>query len=219
MKQVEQKILERIEQLVQRGTQTKSHYIPSPPGVLGGGHIDYTVFNEWKNSAENVIVRIAGENNHYYENFVETVKNPWKQCADNGVGILKALKDDLESGFLTDVRELVIAEVFTDFLDMAKHLLDADYKDPSASLTGAVLEDGLRKLCDKSGIQVKVSDDIAALNTKLADKGTYNRLVQKQIQAWKAIRDSADHGKFSEYKREDVESMVQGVQRFLTENL
>lgn len=219
MKQTEQKILERIEQLIQKGIQTKSHYVPSPPNVIGGGHIDYSVFNEWKNSAENIIVRVAGEDSHYYKNFIEKVKNAWPEHVENGVGILKALKDDVESGFLVDVRELVVAEVFTDFLDMAKHLLDADYKDPSASLVGAVLEDGLRKMCGKNGIQVKGSDDIAALNTKLADKGVYNRLVQKQIQAWKAIRDSADHGKFKEYKKADVEAMLQGVQRFLTENL
>ena len=109
--------------------------------------------------------------------------------------------------------------IFTDFLDMAKHLLEAEYKDPSASLVGAVLEDGLRKICEIHSVQVKGSDDIGALNTKLADKEVYNRLVQKQIQAWKAIRNSADHGKFDDYKKEDVAAMLQGVQRFLTENL
>lgn len=219
MKQAEQKTLERIEHLIQKGIRTKSHYVPSPPNVMGGGHIDYTFFNEWKNSSENLIIKVAGENSHYYKNFIEKVKNPWNAHAENGVGILKALKDDIESGFLADVKELIIAEVFTDFLDMAKHLLDAEYKDPAASLTGAVLEDGLRKICNKQGVQVKGSDDIAALNTKLADKGAYNRLAQKQIQAWKAIRDSADHGKFDDYKKEDVRAMIQGVQRFLTDNL
>lgn len=59
-----------------------------------------------------------------------------------------------------------------------------------------------------------MGDDIGALNAKLADKGTYNRLVQKQIQAWKAVRDSADHGKFSEYKADDVRYMLEGAQRF-----
>jgi hypothetical protein len=219
MKQADKKILERIEQLIQKGIQTKSHYIPSPPNVIGGGHIDYSVFNEWKNSAENIIVKVAGKDSHYYQNFIEQVKNPWNEHAEKGVGILKALKDDIGSGFLTDVRELVIAEVFTDFLDMAEHLLDAGYKDPAGSLIGAVLEDGLRKICNKYGVQVKTSDDISSLNAKLASQGVYNRLVQKQIQAWKAIRDSADHGKFKEYEQEDVIAMLSGVQRFLTENL
>lgn len=219
MKQSEQKILERIDYLVQKGTETKGRYISSPPNVIGGGHIEHTLYNEWKNSAENLIIRVVSEDSHYYRNFVERVKNPWPEHVEAGIGILKALKDDIENGFLINVRELIVAEIVTDFLDMAKHLLEAEYKDPAASLTGAVLEDGLRKMCGKNDIQVKGSDDIGALNTKLADKEIYNRLVQKQIQAWKAIRDSADHGKFSEYKKEDVETMLQAVQRFLTENL
>jgi hypothetical protein len=77
----------------------------------------------------------------------------------------------------------------------------------------------LRQIAQKHIIDIKSDNDIGALNTKLADKEIYNRLVQKQIQAWKAIRDSADHGKFSDYKTEDVKYMLEGVQRFLTENL
>lgn len=219
MNNTEQKILVRLQQLIEKGRQARSNYISSPPGTAGGSHVDYIFFNEWKNSSENLIIRVTGDNSHYHKNFVESVKNPWISHTEAGVGVLVALKSDIESGFLTNVRELVMAEVFTDFLDMAKHLLDVGYKDSAASLTGAVLEDGLRKMSQKNGVQVKGSDDIAALNTKLADKEIYNRLIQKQIQAWKAIRDSADHGKFSEYKKEDVWAMLQGVQRFLTENL
>lgn len=86
-------------------------------------------------------------------------------------------------------------------------------------MTGAVLENGLRQIAEKHEIKVSQGDDIGSLNTKIANKEIYNRLVQKQIQAWKAIRDSADHGKFEEYKKEDVSFMLSGVQRFLTENL
>ena len=71
----------------------------------------------------------------------------------------------------------------------------------------------------KNNIEVKDGDDISSLNTKLASKGVYNRLAQKQVQAWKAVRDNADHGKFGEYKKEDVVAMLSGVKRFLTENL
>jgi hypothetical protein len=220
MKQTEQKILERIDYLVQKGQQARDRHNPNRRDA-GGGGLDYTLFNEWKNSSENLIVRVGGESSPYYKNFVANVTNarPQPQHAEIGIGILKALKDDIENGFLTNIKELVVAEVFTDFLDIATHLLEAGYKDPAASLVGAVLEDGLRKICEKHGVQVRNSDDIGSLNTKLADKEVYNRLDQKQIQAWKAIRDSADHGKFSEYKAEHVKALLEGVQRFLTENL
>ena len=40
----------------------------------------------------------------------------------------------------------------------------------------------------------KLKKDVHESMKKLADKEIYTRLIQKQIQAWKAIRDSADHG-------------------------
>ena len=77
MKQTEQKILERIDTLIQKGSQARSHYIASPPNTAGGSHVDYTFFNEWKNSSENLIVLVTGEKSHYYKNFVEGVNKPW----------------------------------------------------------------------------------------------------------------------------------------------
>ena len=45
MKNTEEKIVNRIDQLIQKGEAAKGHYVPSPPNVIGGGHIDYSVFN------------------------------------------------------------------------------------------------------------------------------------------------------------------------------
>jgi hypothetical protein len=59
-------------------------------------------------------------------------------CAQGGLAILEAAKEELGYGPLSKIESLVSAEIFTDFLDMAQHLLEAGYKDPSASLIGAV---------------------------------------------------------------------------------
>lgn len=219
MKKIEEKILQRLADLITKGQQAKGRYIESPPNVLGGGHIEYTIFHEWKNSSENLLIQVTGNESNYTKNFIEKTKNAWISAVDSGIGILQALKSDIEAGFVKDIKELIVAEVFTDFLDMAEHLLNNGYKDPAAFLVGATLEDGLRKIATIHGIAVRISDDIGGLNMKLADKEVYNRLMQKQVQAWKAIRDHADHGKFDQYKKEDVEDMLKGVQRFLGENL
>ena len=120
---------------------------------------------------------------------------------------------------LTDVRTLVSAEVFTDFLGMAKHLLERGYRDPAASLCGAVLEQGLRRIATKEGIKVRDRDDLGALNQKLAAKGVYTRLVQKRVTVWTDVRNAADHGEFSQYSKTDVEEMHTGVGSFLAARL
>ncbi len=220
MNSTTEKLIERATQLLTKAQSVAStRYSNSSAYAVAPDRVNTASFHEWKNNAQNFILLVCGENSPYYKNFVEEVKSAFPGDVDHGVGILKALKEDLELGYLTKVRDLVSAEIFTDFIQMAKHLLDNNYKDSAASLVGAVLENGLRQIAQKHTIDVKSGDDIGSLNAKLADKEIYNRLLQKQIQAWKAIRDSADHGKFSEYKTEDVKSMLEGVQRFLTEQL
>ena len=54
-------------------------------------------------------------------------------------GILQALRDDYESGYLQSVVELIHAEIFADFLEMTDYLLQQGYKDPAAVVIGSVL--------------------------------------------------------------------------------
>ena len=102
---------------------------------------------------------------------------------------------------------------------MAEHLLEKGYKDPTASLIGAVLEDGLRKMAKNNGIQLKRKEDIGSLNQKLADAQVYNRLTQKRVQVWNDIRNNADHGNFGEYTLDLVEEMLNSVRDFLGQYL
>ncbi len=59
--------------------------------------------------------------------------------------ILGSIRVDVEEGYLTG-EDANLRRSFTDFLEMAEHLDHNGYKCTTAYLTGAVLEDGLRKL-------------------------------------------------------------------------
>jgi hypothetical protein len=102
---------------------------------------------------------------------------------------------------------------------MAAHLLEHGYWHPAASLTGAVLEDGLGRIAQSNDVVVKNGDDINALNQRCLQKPIYSRLVQQRIQTWNTIRNSADHGKFGEYTEADVKDMHSGVRSFLADYL
>lgn len=123
--------------------------------------------------------------------------------------------EDFDAGLLRDVQELIAGEIFKDFLEMADHLLENNYKDAAASLTGAVLEDGLRRIAQVGGVTVKARDEVGSLNQRCADAGLYNRLTQKRLQVWVDVRNNADHGNFREYSANDVKEMISGVTEFL----
>jgi len=132
---------------------------------------------------------------------------------------LRRLRSDIEKGYLRKTANIISAEVFGDFLEIAEHLLTEGYKDPAASLTGAVLEDGLRRIARNNDITVADRDDLTSLRDKCAGKKVFNNLVRQQITAWTTLRNSADHGKFDEYTAQQVGSMISDVRSFLANYL
>jgi hypothetical protein len=99
-------------------------------------------------------------------------------------------------------------------------------KDPAAVLAGGVLEEQLRKLCDKHGIPTTVTDAkgnvrpkrLNALNDELANRNVYGRNEQKQVTAWVGIRNDAAHAEYDKYTLEEVKLMIAGTREFLNRN-
>jgi hypothetical protein len=152
-----------------------------------------------------------------------------KECGSGGhhlswpvlAGILLALRDAYQNGYLEEVHELIHADVFTDFLEMAQHLLEEGYKDPSAVLVGGVLEEHLRKLCTKNGIAITNPTDSKArkadgLNNDLAKAGAYDKLAQKNVTAWLDLRNKAAHAEYNTYDANQVDYRLRGLRDFLT---
>jgi hypothetical protein len=212
-------VLAKIDALIVKADAVIATYRPSPPGSIGFGGVAPGLLAEWRTQSLTFLTNLVGPDHTYTTSFNAEVSGRQTGHVGAGVGILRAVREDVEGGFLRDVRELVAADVFSDFLEMASHLLETGYKDPAASLAGAVLEDGLRRLCHKKHVTVRPRDDLSALNSKLAAANIYNRLVQKKLQVWTDVRNQADHGAFGEYTEQDVTDMVRGVNDFLSSHL
>lgn len=179
--------------------------------------MEHGPFHGWRAQSISTLHRTLGEKDSYTKAFQDQVADTYRSQRDAGVAILAAVREDVVNGYLARYADLVSAAVFADFIDMADHLHGSGYKDPAASLTGAVLEDGLRRIVDNAGLARKKSDGIDALNKKCFDAGLYNALTQSTVDTWRILRNSADHGKFADYTPDDVKAMIQGVRRFLTD--
>ena len=213
------KVLERLESLISMGERVLvTKYDKHFGGMIHLGRVDAGLFQQWRTSSLAFLNTLPSEY-IYSSEFEEHCKDSGYDDAEQGVAILRAAKEDIEGGYLQKVETLVSAGVFSDFLEMAEHLLDNGYKDPAASLIGAVLEDGLRRICGNNNITVKSDDNISSLNQKLAQKHIYNPLQQKQIQVWNDIRNNADHGNFDQYNTGHVKDMLAGVRNFLSNYL
>ena len=101
---------------------------------------------------------------------------------------------------------------------MAEYLLEEGYKDPAAVITGSTLEEHLRKLCIKNGIDIETMSKgklgpkkADRLNSELAKEKVYSKLELKSVTAWLDLRNKAAHGKYTEYNDNQVKQMIMGV--------
>ncbi len=145
-------------------------------------------------------------------------------------GIIRGLKDDYESGLLEDLSRMIESNVAADYLGQAEQLLKEGQPGkydhvPAAVLAGAILEDALRRLCQRQTPQIPLvtpngqSKTMNPLIDDLKKANVFNELKAKQLRSWADIRNAAAHGEFQEFDRKDVEQMLVGVQNFLADYL
>lgn len=214
-------IKERIDKLILFGTEVMKTQVPTVQ--FRPASVSALKFNEFRSSSLSFLRNVFGEPHPFYKEFDANCEKSTPSHTNNGIGILKAAKQEIDGGWLFTVKGLVSAEIFSDFLEMAEYLLQEGYKDPAAVMTGSVLEEHLRQLCSKAEIPVEVekNDKLSPkkadlLNADLVNAGVYNKLDQKTVTSWLDLRNKAAHGKYSEYTKEQVELMYQGVTNFIS---
>lgn len=177
----------------------------------------------FRTEALNLIRRSCGEDSDHYKELRRLLESAnasmnsfyFSHC----FGVLEAAQKDFDAGLLFDMRALIAAELLGDLTEQAETLLTAGYHVAAASLAGAVLEDVLRKLCDKHHLPLPESTKLDRLNADLARASVYDKLVQKRITAIADIRNNADHGHPDKFSKVDVEDMVKWVRSFSADYL
>ena len=169
------------------------------------------------------IKRIAGSESHYFLKAQRYYNSANIKLAHQIITpMIYALRDDLEAGWLSTVKEIIHAEVFSDYLEMAEHLLSSGFKDASAVIIGSTLEAHIKKLCQKNQIETinPKGKNIQAskLNEDLAKKGIYNLLEQQGVTAALAVRNSAAHGRYDDYGQDQIVALKENVRSFILRN-
>lgn len=167
------------------------------------------------------IKRFAPAGSHYIDSMnviLGAAKAQGYLAVNRVAGVLKALQTAYENGYWASVRELIHADIFADFVEMADYLLSEGYKDPSAVIIGSLLEEHLRQLSTKHGIATTVAGKAKKadqLNSDLAGQSIYSKLDQKSVTSWLDLRNKAAHGKYGEYTKEQVRLVVDGIRDFM----
>jgi len=171
------------------------------------------------NRLEAAIDRIATPGSTYIRQLDAQRERPANNKAFAVWKIAEGLRDDIKSGWTQSVLEMVHADTHSDYLEMAASLLESAHKDAAAVIAGTALEVHIRALCAKSGVGTVLSNGAPmkadAMNTELKKEGVYNEAQRKQVSAWMGLRNSAAHGDYGDYDRQQVRLLVDGVRDFM----
>ena len=203
----------------------------------GKGHGDETEpekvreFTFWTIRTGELLTKLYPKDNQYHKTFnqfrailkMNNLHSSSYQLLFEILGVLEAVIYDLENGLLDDIKNLLQADIFADFLEMGEHLLKEGYKDPAAVIIGSVLEDTLRKLAMANNIPTSNEKGklltMEPINVELAKIDVYNQLVKKQITSWADLRNNAAHAHYDQYDKKQVEQMLYFVQTFTSDYL
>jgi hypothetical protein len=185
------------------------------PSSVGSYIQDEARLNAWLVKLKNIIEVTFGQDSQHYKQMLkltsQLIENAYQVQALEGL-LLGAL-DDLENGFLVGQEFLIAGEVFDSVLEEAKYLNQSGHKDPAAVLTRVVLEDALKRLAISEGIND--NQKASQINDELRKQGRYPQPQWRLIRAWLDMGNAAAHGKFDEYTSEDVQRLVEDIERFL----
>jgi hypothetical protein len=214
------RLVERLQGLVADAATVRSK---TRRGDWGAWIDDAGALAMWRSRCRGALAALGAAAATYADDF-NSVELPQSTTDlddfERQAGIVRAALADVESGYLLrSMRTLMFSEFLADLAEQASALLEGGYLAAASSVAGAELEQGLRAMCDANAIAVKAREDISSLAMKLGQAGHLSALQQKQIAAWKAVRDLADHGLHDQLKPADVEDLVPAVSRFLAEAL
>jgi len=216
-----EKLLQRAEYIIEQAEKALSIGERNQYGTLQADSAKTLTF---KTSGLSFILDLYGEEHPYYKEFQNVLGNHrYESYINSGIEIINNIKVEIENGWISTIKSIVSAEIFSDFLEMAEHLLKSEYKDAAAVMIGGVLEEHLRQLSIESGIDVTYEKDgkliplkADRMNSELAKSGVYNKLDQKGVTTQLDLRNNAAHGNYSEYDKKQVEMMYDFVFNFVS---
>ena len=136
-----------------------------------------------------------------------------KSVFDSQIGILKSCEKRFESS-LFDIKQLLQADIFESELEAARELNKKGFTRGAGAVAGVVLEGHLMQVCSNHKITVKKNNPtINDLNQLLKDNGIIETPTWRSIQHLGDLRNLCDHKKQKEPTKEEIEELIQGVEK------
>lgn len=131
----------------------------------------------------------------------------------NQLAIVKSAKKRFESS-LFDLKQVVQADLFDSELDAAKELNEKGFTRGAGAIAGVVLEKHLAQVCENHNVKItRKNPSINDYNQPLKDANIFEIKDWRFIQRLADLRNLCDHNKKVELQKEDIDELINGVEK------
>lgn len=199
-------VLERFDELINRGKALPLLSLMNSPSK------DIAALEAWETACLHIVDLTFDEDSIYYEklsdSFDDTNLEAQKNC---GIAIMESAREEIEKGFLYEIKHLLVVDLFDSVLEQAEHLLENEFKDAAAILGRVIIENSLKAIAVKNKIELPEKIKLAELNTLLWKQEIYTKNIWRITQGHIDTGNFAAHGDFGKYDRKSVEDMLNWI--------
>jgi len=181
-------------------------------------------YHQWLSSVTNLVNLIAPANSIFIAECNRLLND---QDMKTGIptrvvqkmyGLLNSALEEWKAGLLRKIEYIVVAETFDDFLDHATQYHKGNKKKESSVLASAVLEDTIKKIANRNGIDPK-DLSLEPLIDELIKKEVFTPVKGKRVKGFISVRNHSLHAEWDKFDIQDVGELIKGTRELIVQFL
>ncbi|HDM8193637.1 TPA: hypothetical protein P0E30_005102 [Vibrio harveyi] len=99
--------IHKVNALIQKGQEALASHRKPPRNVIGFPTCDFQLFTTWKTQSLSFLEKLYSSSNPYYTEFSDKVQQAYTGSIQTGLGVLQAVRDEIESGDIETAPDVV----------------------------------------------------------------------------------------------------------------
>ncbi|MCD9087532.1 hypothetical protein [Stenotrophomonas sp. SY1] len=201
----ESKLIEQIERVLSKFPAVAATW---HSGNLVAGFRDAVAYHSLRTECIALINFVYGVEHAQASEFRRTIRREALHDLHAAEGMLRGAIESIRHGLLNDLRTEILLDVQTDFLGAAQTALEGGAKDVAAALSAVVLEDSVKRLAAKHGLDDLINQEFSVVITGLFKADAITKATKGALLAHKDLRNAALHAQWHEVSAEAVQALL-----------
>lgn len=199
------KLIEQIERVLAKFPAVSATWHSSN---MSHGFRDTVAYYALRAECISLIDHVYGAEHAQARVFHRNISNETLHHLQAAEGMLRGTIESIKHGLLEDIRTQVLLDVQGDFLAAADSALSSGAKDVAAALSCVVLEDSVKRLAAKNGLDDLADKEFSVVVVGLFRAGAITKATKGALLTYKDLRNSALHAQWHEVSAEAVRALL-----------